>query len=80
MRFWLQGQLVDAGDARVSVLDHGFTVGDGVFETLKAVDARGVGVVPFAMDRHLARLVVSAAGMGMASRPSRRKWPAWLRM
>lgn len=65
MKFWVSDGLVAAGEARVGVLDHGFTVGDGVFETLKAVDAGGVGVVPFAMDRHLVRLVASAAGMGM---------------
>ena len=31
--------------------DHGLTVGDGVFETMKVVDG-----VPFALTRHLARL------------------------
>ena len=30
---WLNGELVD--DARVSVMDHGLTVGDGVFETMR---------------------------------------------
>ncbi|HSO02937.1 MAG TPA: aminotransferase class IV, partial [Candidatus Limnocylindrales bacterium] len=49
----------------MTVLDHGFTVGDGVFETLKTVTDASVGVVPFAMDRHIARLSRSAAGMGM---------------
>lgn len=66
MRFWLHGQLVDAGDARVSVLDHGFTVGDGVFETLKVVAAPEGRPRPFALDRHLARLSRSAAGLGLA--------------
>ena len=69
MRFWVSGGLVPANEARVSVLDHGFTVGDGVFETLKAITAPGVGVVPFAMDRHIARLAASAAGMGLAAPP-----------
>ena len=70
MRFWVSGGLVPADEARVSVLDHGFTVGDGVFETLKAVTVPGVGVVPFAMDRHIARLAASAAGMGLAAPPA----------
>lgn len=67
MRFWVAGGLVPAEQARIGVLDHGFTVGDGVFETLKAVTDPAVGVVPFAMDRHIARLARSAAGMGFPS-------------
>ena len=43
----------------VSPLDHGFLVGDGVFETLKTVDGQ-----PFALTRHLRRLDRSAAGTG----------------
>ncbi|MGQ0832039.1 MAG: aminotransferase class IV [Microthrixaceae bacterium] len=58
---WVNGELVDASDATVSVFDHGLTVGDGVFETLKAVDG-----VPFATRRHLARLRRSAAGLGLS--------------
>lgn len=58
---WMEGNLMDAAEARVSVFDHGLTVGDGVFETLK-VD----GQVPFALTRHLARLGRSAAGLGLA--------------
>jgi branched-chain amino acid aminotransferase len=54
------GELVDEDRAQVSVLDHGFTVADGVFETLK-VTRQG----PFAMTRHLARLDGSAATLGL---------------
>jgi branched-chain amino acid aminotransferase len=62
---WVNGELVDAADATVSVLDHGFTVGDGVFETLKVVvDGDGVAR-PFALTRHLRRLHRSAAGLGL---------------
>jgi branched-chain amino acid aminotransferase len=57
---WINGSLVDPDDARVSVFDHGFTVGDGVFETLKVVDGR-----PFAPTRHLERLERSAVGLGL---------------
>jgi branched-chain amino acid aminotransferase len=64
VRFWVAGGLVPAERARIGVLDHGFTVGDGVFETLRTVTAPDVGVVPFAMDRHIDRLARSAAGMG----------------
>jgi branched-chain amino acid aminotransferase len=59
------GRLVPAEQASIGVLDHGFTVGDGVFETLRTVVDPAVGVVPFAMDRHITRLQASAAGMGL---------------
>jgi branched-chain amino acid aminotransferase len=48
------------GEATVSVLDHGLTVGDGVFETLKVQDGRA-----FATTRHLNRLARSARGLGL---------------
>lgn len=64
MRVWLNGSLVDEAEARVSVFDHGLTVGDGVFETLMAYRGR-----PFAVRRHLERLASSAAGMGLAGLP-----------
>lgn len=67
MRYWLDGALTDAGAARVSVLDHGFTVGDGVFETLKVVTGPAGEPVPFALDRHGARLARSARGLGIAA-------------
>ncbi|MDS1269588.1 aminotransferase class IV [Lipingzhangella sp. LS1_29] len=57
-----QGHLVEAHQARVSVFDHGITVGDGVFETVKAI-----GGVPFALTRHLRRLARSAQGLGLDS-------------
>jgi len=57
---WMDGSLVDAASATVSVFDHGLTVGDGVFETLKAIDGR-----PFATRRHLERLRRSADGLDL---------------
>ncbi len=57
---WLNGALVPADEARVSVRDHGLTTGDGVFEAVKVT-----GGVPFALTRHLARLGASAAGLGL---------------
>jgi branched-chain amino acid aminotransferase len=57
---WLDGALIDADQATVSVFDHGLTVGDGVFETIKATDGR-----PFAVRRHLERLRRSADGLGL---------------
>lgn len=60
MKIWLNGGLQDLETARVSVLDHGLTVGDGIFETVKAVQGR-----PFALTRHLDRLARSARGLGL---------------
>jgi branched-chain amino acid aminotransferase len=60
MRAWVNGTIRDADQALVPALDHGFTVGDGVFETLKVVRGR-----PFAMTRHLQRLTTSARGLGL---------------
>ncbi|MEU7257193.1 aminodeoxychorismate lyase [Streptomyces rimosus] len=60
MKIWLDGELRDADGARVSVFDHGLTVGDGVFETLRTVDGRA-----FALTRHLDRLTSSARGLGL---------------
>jgi branched-chain amino acid aminotransferase len=59
--FWINDQLVPIVDAKVSVLDHGFTVADGVFETLLVTDGK-----VFALDRHLARLARSASGLGIS--------------
>ncbi|MEU4194126.1 aminotransferase class IV [Kribbella sp. NPDC026611] len=59
MRIWLNGVLRDDA-ATISPLDHGLTTGDGVFETIKIVDGQ-----PFAVTRHLDRLVRSAVGLGL---------------
>jgi len=58
---WLNGELVEDSDASVHALDHGITVGDGVFESL-----RTYGGEPFAVRRHLDRLERSAKGLGIA--------------
>jgi len=60
MVVWLNGELVDPATASVHWSDHGITVGDGVFETLKVIDGE-----PFAVTRHLERLDRSAEGLGM---------------
>jgi branched-chain amino acid aminotransferase len=57
---WVGEGLQDAAGPHVSIFDHGFTVGDGVFEAVKAVEGR-----PFALSRHLDRLARSAAGLGL---------------
>jgi branched-chain amino acid aminotransferase len=61
MRAWINGRLLaDPDEPAVAVTDHGLTVGDAVFEAVKVVDG-----TPFALDRHLARLERSLAGLGL---------------
>jgi len=61
MRAWANGQLLKTPGAPViSVLDHGMIVGDGVFETVAVHHGE-----PFALTRHLDRLVRSAQGLGI---------------
>jgi branched-chain amino acid aminotransferase len=57
----VNGNVVPAEQARVSVLDNGFTFGDAVYETLRTYAGR-----PFHLDRHLERLRASAARLGFS--------------
>lgn len=60
MMVWINGSLLEVRRARISPLDHGVTVGDGVFETLRAYAG-----VPFAWTRHADRLARSARALGL---------------
>src|SRR3954470_12609791 len=62
---WIDGQLIDAATATLSPFDHGVTVGDGIFETMKVVRDDGGTTHAFALRRHLARLRRSATGLGL---------------
>lgn len=65
MKAWVgtgaSGALVAERDARISAFDHGFTVGDGIFETMKVAEGR-----IFLWPWHLERLHASAAAMELA--------------
>jgi branched-chain amino acid aminotransferase len=56
-QLWLNGALLPSEAARIDPADRGFTLGDGVFETIAAAGRR-----PLRLDRHLARL---RAGAGL---------------
>lgn len=65
VRVWVDGRLGDPAEAStggpgVRALDHGVTVGDGVFETAKVVDG-----TPFALRRHHDRMDRSLAAIGL---------------
>ncbi len=54
-------RLVSPDAARVDPADRGFTLGDGLFETVRAYEGR-----PFRLDAHLARLGHGAVTLGIA--------------
>ena len=58
---WVDGVLVDAGAPAIAADDHGFLVGDGVFETLLVRAGR-----PLFWSRHLARLDRALSTTGLA--------------
>lgn len=60
MYVYLNGKVVPAKDALISVFDHGFLYGDGIYETMRVYD----GVV-FKIDEHLLRLFRSASLIGL---------------
>jgi branched-chain amino acid aminotransferase len=60
MYIYLNGSLVPEGEAVVSVYDHGFLYGDGIYETM-----RSYGGAVFLLDEHLGRLERSASLIGL---------------
>ncbi len=59
-KVWIDGQVVDAEEARISVLDHGLLYGDGVFEGLRVY----AGAI-FRFDDHLRRFERGARALGI---------------
>ena len=59
---YVNGALVPRTEARISPLDRGLLYGYGLFETM-----RSYGGYVFSLDRHLARLMRSAAKLGLAA-------------
>ena len=55
MLIYLNGKFVPEEDAKVSVFDHGFLYGDGIYETLRAYDGK-----IFRCKEHIERLFQSA--------------------
>jgi len=56
----VNGRIADQAHAVISVFDHGFLYGEGIYETLRTYGGR-----PFLFDRHMRRLRASAAMMAL---------------
>lgn len=57
---WFNGAFFDEKDARLSIADRGFTLADGIFETLL-----GIGERPVWLAEHLRRLRDGASQLGL---------------
>ncbi len=66
IKAYVNGAIIDEDRACVSILDRGLNYGDGVFETIKAVDG-----VPIFLARHMERLKNGARSIGMSARTLR---------
>lgn len=60
MKIFLNGDIVNEEDAHISILDHGFLYGDGIYETMRSY----LGIV-FKFEDHLKRLYRSAQLIGL---------------
>jgi branched-chain amino acid aminotransferase len=74
MWIYLNDRFVDQKEAVVSVFDHGFLYGDGVYETLRSYGGRF-----FMLRPHLARLQRSASLIGLELPIPLDEWPPLLR-
>ncbi len=73
MWIFLNDTFVPREQALISVFDHGFLYGDGVYETIRSYGDR-----LFMLDQHLARLSRSAEGIGLVIPISQPRWPPLL--
>lgn len=70
MWIYLNDRFVSREEAKISVFDHGFLYGDGVYETIRSYGER-----IFMRDQHLARLYRSAEAIGLDIPITRSAWP-----
>lgn len=66
---WLDGAFLPLAEARVSVLDRGFLLGDGVYEIVPVYSRR-----PFRLSAHLERLQYSLDGIRLANPHPPESW------
>lgn len=73
MWIYLNNKFVTDQEAVVSVFDHGFLYGDGVYETIRSYGPR-----IFMLDEHLSRLLRSAETIGLTIPIPLKDWPGML--
>lgn len=73
MKIFLNGQLVEKEDAKISVMDRGFFFGDGVYEVIPVYNRR-----PFHVDEHWDRLQTSLDGIRLKNPYTKEQWNAEL--
>ncbi len=61
MKIYIDGQLLEESEAKISVFDHGLLYGDGVFEGIRFYSGR-----VFRLDQHIQRLFDSARAIHLA--------------
>jgi len=66
---YINGEFVPASQAKISVFDHGFLYGDGVFEGIRAYNGR-----VFKLKEHIDRLYDSAKAIDLKIPISRSSW------
>jgi branched-chain amino acid aminotransferase len=65
MKVYLDGAILNEGEALIPAGDRGVLFGDGIFETVRAYDGK-----PFRMDRHLDRLSAGCRELRLTGVPS----------
>jgi len=70
MWIYLNNKFVKDEEAAISVFDHGFLYGDGVYETIRSYRNR-----IFMRDQHVARLFRSAEAIGLTIPIPMKNWP-----
>lgn len=73
MWIYLNNKFVKKEEAVISVFDHGFLYGDGVYETIRSYRNR-----IFMCDQHVARLFRSAEAIGLTIPIPMKNWPGLL--
>lgn len=57
-KIWLDGDIVEEAEAKISVFDHGLLYGDGIFEGIRFYEGR-----VFRLEEHIERLFLSAKAL-----------------
>jgi 4-amino-4-deoxychorismate lyase len=69
VKIYVNGVMIDEEKAMVSVYDHGFLYGIGLFETF-----RSYGGQPFLLEEHRTRLAAGCEQLGIAYHPELKDW------